>query len=503
MNPGTILVTGATGYVGSRLVPLLLERGYRVRASSRSLDKLRKWPWFDHPRLEPAAADMADRETVLKVCEGCEAAFYLVHSMDPAQKDFARADREAAENMGWAAERAGLGRMIYLGGLGEDQDNLSHHLKSRAEVEAILRGSAVPLTTLKAAMIVGVGSASFEILRYLVERLPVMVTPRWVHTKSQPIGIKDVLDYLIGCLEKPETTGGSFDIGGPDVLTYREIMNIYSEAAGLAKRLVLPVPVLTPKLSSYWIHLVTPVHASLARPLAEGLRNEVICREERIRSLVPIRPTPIREAIRQTTAAEQHENPPLAGKANPHWRGQGDPAWAGGTVFRDRRAIVTNLPPGEIWNPLQRIGGSTGWYYANWLWQSRGFFDKLIGGVGMRKGRSDPKQLCTGDEVDFWRVKDATRDKRLLLEGEMKLPGYASLEFRIRPLAGGRTELEQTALFIPHGLLGILYWYAVLPFHHLIFPGMLARIVRAAGERASRHPEDTREAAQAQEKIAP
>lgn len=484
-----ILVTGATGYIGGRLIPELLKKGWRVRASSRSIEKLKSRPWAAHPSVELMPMDVFSRESLERACAGCGAAFYLVHSMLPGQKDFQTADREAAENMKAAAEGAGLERLIYLGGLGEDSPDLSKHLKSRAEVGKILRSGRVPVTILRAAMIIGSGSASFEILRYLVERLPLMITPKWLKTLSQPVAIRNVLEYLSGCLERPETAGKIYDIGGPDILTYHDLMRIYAEEAGLPKRLVIPVPVLTPRLSSYWIHIVTPVPASIARPLAEGLKNPVLCRESEIRSIIPQELLSCRDAIRLALERLKHDAVPSrwtdAGKMPPvEALYEGDPRWAGGTLFEDRRSCQVKASPAEVWNVVSRIGGDNGWYYADWLWVFRGVLDRLAGGVGLRRGRRHSSQIFPGDALDFWRAAQVSEGKRLLLTAEMKLPGKASLEFKIIPAENGQCVLEQTARFWPRGLLGILYWYLVSPLHTLIFSGMMNSI----GKRAEHRP---------------
>ena len=351
-------------------------------------------------------------------------------------------DRRAAENMAAVAQREGLSRVIYLGGLGEDTPELSKHLRSRAEVGQVLAAGPVPATILRAGMILGSGSASFEILRYLVDRLPAMVTPRWVGTPSQPIAIRNVLGYLVGCLERPETAGRTFDIGGPEVLTYRRLMELYAEEAGLRRRLVVPVPVLTPRLSSYWIHLVTPVPAAIARPLAEGLVNPVVCQETAIRSLVPQDLLPPREAIRlalerlRGDATETHWTD--AGRIPPaEWSDPADAAWAGGTVREDVRRVVVHASPDAAWAPIVRIGGANGWYHANWLWSLRGVLDRLVGGAGVRRGRRHPVELHAGDALDFWRVEAVEPSRRLLLVAEMRLPGKATLEFRLEPRADG------------------------------------------------------------------
>lgn len=492
-----VLVLGATGYIGGRLVPRLLEAGHRVRALARAPAKLGGRPWSGHPNLEIVRGDLLDRAALLAAARGCWAAYYLVHSMNPKVTDFADADRQAADNMAEVAGEAGLERLIYLGGLGEEAAGMSRHLQSRAEVARILGGGPVPVTVLRAAMIIGSGSASFEILRYLVDRLPAMVTPRWVATPCQPIGVRNVLHYLTGCLEVPETAGGTFDIGQEEIVTYRRLMEIYAEEAGLPRRFILPVPFLTPRLSSYWIHLVTPVPAALARPLAEGLSSPVVCRDFRIRDLIPQQLLDCRRAIRlaldrmrqrevETAWSDSGPVPPA------EWAMTGDPGWAGGTVYDDSRRLICEGDPEEIWPALAAIGGRTGWYYADWLWRLRGLLDRLAGGVGLSRGRRCPLEVRPGDALDFWRVVGAERPSLLLLAAEMKLPGEAVLAFRLRPLEGGRTELQQIARYLPRGLLGLLYWYAVYPFHHLVFTGMLRGIAAAAGKGIVIGPERLR-----------
>jgi uncharacterized protein YbjT (DUF2867 family) len=489
-----ILVAGATGYVGGRLIPRLLDAGYRVRALARNPAKLKSRPWSGHPALETVRADLLDGPSMRAAAQGCRAAYYLVHSMNPAVADFARTDRQAARNMADAAEGGGIDRIIYLGGLGEEGENLSEHLRSRAEVAATLRSGKVPVTVLRAAMILGSGSASFEILRYLVDRLPIMVTPRWVDTPCQPIGIRNVLGYLIGCLECEATTGETFDIGQEEIVTYRRLMGIYAEEAGLTRRLIVPVPVLTPRLSSYWIHLVTPVPAALARPLAEGLRNEVVCRDKRIRELIPQQLLDCRQAIalalRRIAENQVESSWTDAGTIAPaEWSTVDDPDWAGGTRFDDSRRILIAAQADEVWQAVVRIGGRNGWYFANWLWGARGLIDRLSGGIGLQRGRRCPLELRVGDAVDFWRVAQIEPGKQLLLVAEMKLPGEAVLEFRLEEVVQGQSELCQIARFLPRGLLGIAYWYSVFPFHHFVFNGMLRGIARAIGKPVLRGPE--------------
>jgi uncharacterized protein YbjT (DUF2867 family) len=480
-----VAVLGATGYIGARLVPKLVESGQKVRAIGRNPDKLKGRVWSNADGVETVFGDVFDTESLEQALSGCAVVYYLVHSMNPEVGDFAEADRTAAKNMAEVAKRVGVKRIIYLAGLGEDNVDLSHHLKSRREVEEVLRSGDVPVTTLRAAMIIGSGSASFEILRYLVERLPVMVTPRWIFTQCQPIAVRNVLHYLVACLDCPQTVGETYDIGCQEVVTYSDLMRIYAEEAGLTKRLVIPVPVLTPRLSSYWIHLVTPVPAALARPLAEGLRNPVLCQDNRIRDLIPQELLDCRRAIRfalEKLRLQQVETSWTdAGAVAPvEWSTEEDPDWAGGTIFKDDRRMLVKCTAQKLWPSVVGIGGKTGWYYADWLWHLRGWMDRLLGGPGLGRGRRDPAEVQVGDALDFWRVLAVEPGHRLKLVAEMKLPGEAVLELVLTECADGTTEVRQYARYKPRGLLGLLYWYAVLPLHNLVFVGMLTGIAKAS-----------------------
>ena len=493
-NSQPIFIAGAGGYIGGRLVPRLLEAGYRVRALARSPEKLRNRRWGNHPQLEIVRGDILNYPSLLQGLEGCRAAYYLVHSMNPSVDDFSHTDRVAAMNMTKAATTAKLQQIIYLGGLGEEGSGLSHHLQSRSEVGQLLQLGSVPVTILRAAMIIGSGSAAFEILRYLVDRLPVIMTPRWVDTPCQPIGVRNVLHYLIGCLECPETLGETFDIGQPEILNYSKLMEIYAEEAGLRKRWIIPLPFLTPRLSSYWIHLLTPIPAALARPLTEGLKNPVICNDNRIVDLLPQDLFDCRKAIHLALQRQkEHEVESSwtdSGPIHPaEWSVPGDPSWAGGKIFTDSRRVIIDAEPEAIWPALAAIGGEVGWYYANWLWKLRGMIDRVLGGVGLSRGRRDHREIYPGDALDFWRVVEAEKPRRLLLSAEMKLPGQALLSFTLQELDDGRTELRQIAHFLPRGLLGLAYWYAVTPFHNFVFDGMLRGIASAGKTPISSGPE--------------
>ncbi len=480
-----VAIVGATGYIGGRLTRRLIETGHRVRCLARSPEKLQGRDWASHALLEVRQTTLTDADSLTRNLEGCEAAFYLVHSMNSAWAQYAEHDRQLAVQFALSARRAGTARIIYLGGLGETGPNLSPHLSSRREVEVALAATGVPVTVLRAAMIIGSGSASFEILRYLVERLPVMITPKWVNTPCQPIAVENVIGYLVGVLARPETAGGVFDIGGQDVLCYREIMRIMAEELGLKSRWVIPVPVLTPRLSSYWIHLVTPLSHAIAKPLAEGLKNPVVCRDDRITHLIPQELLTVRQSVRAALSqmAEHgvETNWAMAGPI------PGDPDWAGGKVFSDTRRITMQAPDWAVFRAVCRIGGANGWYSADWLWVLRGWLDLLAGGPGLRRGRRHPEQISYGEALDFWRVVDLKQDRRLALRAEMKLPGEALLEFGIEPVDASHCTLQQAALFRPRGLFGLFYWYAVAPLHHIVF-GRMLRGIQAEANRIACGP---------------
>jgi uncharacterized protein YbjT (DUF2867 family) len=482
------LVTGATGYIGGRLVPELLAAGHRVRCLARSPGKLRDHPWAGD--AEVVRGDVTDPDSTAAALRDVDVAYYLVHALG-AGDAFEDTDRRAARLFGERARAAGVRRIVYLGGLtpaGVPERSLSPHLRSRAEVGRILLDCGVPATVLRAAVIIGSGSASFEMLRYLTERLPVMVTPSWVHTRIQPIAVRDVLRTLVGSARMPDDVSRAFDIGGPDVLTYRQMMDRYTAVAALPHRFVVPVPILTPRLSGYWVGLVTPVPASIARPLTESLRHEVVCREHDIARYVPDPPgglvgfdeslrlalQRVREA-RVTTRWSSASVPGAPSDPLPT-----DPDWAGGSLYTDHRTMPVAASRERLWRVIESIGGENGWYSFPLAWAVRGWLDKLAGGVGLRRGRRDSTRLRAGDSLDFWRVEEIEPGRLLRLRAEMRLPGLAWLEMYAEADGAGRTRYRQRALFHPHGLLGHLYWWAVSPFHAVVFGGMARNIARAA-----------------------
>jgi uncharacterized protein YbjT (DUF2867 family) len=481
-RPLRCLVTGATGYIGGRLVPELLDAGFDVRCMSRSPERLRDYPWVS--RVERVRADATDPDAARRALDGVDVAYYLIHALGTG-RSFEELDRQAAQTFASAA--ANVRRIIYLGGLAPDDGRLSPHLRSRGEVGQILLDSPVPATVLRAAVILGSGSASFEMLRYLTERLPVMVTPRWVRSRIQPIAIRDVLRYLVGSASMPADVNRSFDIGGPDVLTYADMMRRYAVVAGLPSRLIIPVPPLTPRLSSLWVGLVTPVPGSLARPLVESLRNEVVCQEHDIAAYVPDPPDGLigferavelaLQRIREANVATRWSSAAVPGAPSDPL--PTDPDWAGGSLYTDERTATVPASPEAVWRVIEGIGGQRGWYSFPLAWSVRGVIDRIIGGVGLRRGRRDPDRLYVGESLDFWRVEEIEPGRLLRLRAEMRLPGLAWLEMGVRR-ENDRTIYTQRALFHPHGLLGHTYWWAIWPFHGAIFGGMMRNISRAA-----------------------
>jgi uncharacterized protein YbjT (DUF2867 family) len=484
-----ILLTGATGYIGGRLAPLLVGAGHRVRCLTRSPDKLRDVDWAGD--AEVVRGDALVRRDLDAAMAGIDLVYYLVHSIGSGD-DFEAQDRRAARNVADAAAAAGVDRIIYLGGLVPPTDQAaSPHLASRAEVGQILLDGPVPAVVLQAGVILGSGSASFEMLRYLTERLPVMVTPKWVTSRVQPIAVRDVLSYLLGAAGMPEGTNRRFDIAGPDVLTYRDMMQRYAAIAGLRRRVIIPVPVLSPWLSSQWVNVVTPVPKALAQPLIESLRNSVVASESDIRRYVDIEPVGFDRAV--ALALARIRNLDVATRwSGASWPGAPsdpmplDPAWSGGRAYRDERTCHVDAPPDGLWRVVEGIGGERGWYSWRLAWAVRGLFDRLVGGVGLRRGRRHPDRLNVGEAVDFWRVEELDRPRVLRLRAEMRLPGEAWLEFLVAPddARPGGSVLEQHAYFVPRGLAGHLYWWSVLPFHGIVFEDMLRNLARAA-ERAA------------------
>jgi uncharacterized protein YbjT (DUF2867 family) len=484
--PKTCLVTGATGYIGGRLVPELLAAGHRVRVMGRSPERLGAHPWA--ARVEMVRADASDADQVADACAGVDVVYYLVHALGSGPQ-FEATDRNTARIMARAVREAGVGRLVYLGALEPEGEELSPHLRSRTEVAEILLGSGVPTAVLRAAVVLGSGSASFEMLRYLTERLPLMVTPRWVHSQIQPIAIRDVLRYLVGCAALPPSVHRCFDIGGPDVMNYAEMMQRYAAVARLPRRRILPVPLFTPSLSSHWVGLITPVPAGIARPLVESLRNTVVCREHDIAAYVPDPPEGLLgfdeavrlavQRVRDSAVATRWASASVPGAPSDPL--PTDPDWAGGSLYVDERTQQTTAAPEALWRVVEGIGGEAGWYSFPLAWKARGALDRLVGGVGLRRGRRDPRRLYVGDALDFWRV-EALEDQRLLrLRAEMRLPGLAWLEFHVEhDAAGPSTVLRQRATFAPHGLAGHLYWWAIAVFHGIVFGGMLRGLVRAA-----------------------
>ncbi|MGI9666883.1 MAG: SDR family oxidoreductase [Acidimicrobiia bacterium] len=480
-----IAVTGATGYIGGRLVQPLLDDGHSVVCLARTPTKLRGRPWADSVDVRPA--DVSVPHGLDGALDGCDVAYYLIHSMGSGD-GFEEADFEAATRFGRAAADAGVKRIVYLGGLGDDEVELSSHLSSRHDVGIALATSGVPVTEFRAAVIIGSGSVSFEMLRYLTEVLPAMTTPTWVRTRCQPIAIRDVLAYLVAAVTDDAGQGHSiYEIAGPDILTYEEMMQTYASVAGLPRRLIIPVPVLSPRLSSLWIGLVTPLPVAIARPLVESLRHEVVVRDGTALARFDIRPIGFRESVALAASTTAGSRAPTrwsdAEATSPAKPMAADPKWSGGTMFEDRRSLRSEASAEDLYWAVSRVGGDVGYYGFTWAWRMRGVIDILAGGVGLRRGRRHPTEVRPGDAIDFWRVVAVQPNKKLELSAEMRLPGDAWLVWTIDDAAPNAT-ITQEAFFEPRGLFGRLYWYALVPFHGPIFSRMLRNIASAALNRS-------------------
>jgi uncharacterized protein YbjT (DUF2867 family) len=491
------LVTGATGYIGGRLVPELLDAGYRVRVMVRDPRKVAARPWAD--RVDVAVADALDATATGQALEGVDVSYYLLHALGTGP-DFADRELAAASNFGQQARTRDVGRVVYLGGLHPGGEDLSPHLRSRRAVGRALLDSGVPTAVLQAGVIIGSGSASFEMLRYLTERLPWMVTPKWVDTATQPIAVRDVLRYLVLAASLPADVSRTFDIGGEEVMTYRAMMQRYAEVAGLPQRRIVRVPVLSVSLSSHWVGLVTPVPASIARPLVDSLVHEAVVKERGLDAFLPPeapRPLSFDRAVALALAKVQDMDVATAwtsasspgAPSNPY---PGDPTWSGGSLYEDERSTVVAADARTTWRVVEGLGGRNGWYSWPLGWWVRGALDRLAGGPGLRRGRLHPQRLATGDAVDWWRVEDVQPGRSLRLRAEMRLPGLAWLELTVEPDGSGRSVLRQRAVFHPRGLAGHLYWAAISPFHRIVFGGMQQNMARAAEhlQQQSQQPDE-------------
>ena len=481
-----VLVTGASGYVGGRLIQELLLKDFDIRVMVRDPRKITGQPWYEKVGVAQASAENPaelDRALV-----GIDTAFYLIHSINTGA-NFDETEARIAKNFAEACERQNVKQIIYLGGIANDK-NISKHLKSREQTGISLASTSVPVMEIRAGIIIGSGSASFEMLRHLTHRLPIMTTPKWVLNRTQPIAIRDVLWYLVqaGSLKKP--VAGIYDIGGPEVLTYEEMMQTFAKISGLRKRWIVKIPVLTPALSSLWIGFVTPVPTSIAKPLVNSLISEVVA--DPMRSLDSLIPKPEHGLIPLATAIELALSKINANDVITRWsdansftapwaKAQSDPDWAGEKIFTDRRVRVTDVSIDNVWAAIEKIGGDHGWYGSDYLWYLRGLLDRMLGGVGLRRGRRDPQHLHIGESLDFWRVEELVPREKLRLYAEMILPGKAWLQFELSEV-NGKTQIVQEAIFSPRGLGGQLYWGVVMPFHALIFPTMLRNIVKEAAQ---------------------
>ena len=482
----TCLVTGSTGYIGGRLIRELLNVGYKVKVFARFPDRLRDLPWYS--KVVIISGDALNSADVSKAMKDVDVAYYLLHALNKGN-EFVDIETRMAQIFADSAKANDVKRIIYLGGLIPSQ-KLSQHLESRKITGEILRNSGVPTIELRAGVVIGSGSASFEMLRYLTERLPIMVTPKWVKTRIQPIAVRDVLYYLVGSAGITENLNQAFDIGGPDILTYKEMMNRYAKVADLRKRIIIPVPLLTPRLSSLWVGFVTPVPGSIARPLVKSLINEVICHDSEIKKYLPdpkegltnfekavdLALMRVREA-QVSTRWSSASIPGIPSEPLPS-----DPEWSGGTLYKDIRLKEINSSPEKVWQSVESIGGNNGYFSFDWAWEIRGILDRIVGGVGLRRGRRDPLHLNVGETLDFWRVEEKIPNNLLRLRAEMKMPGKAWLEFKVEQVDEHKSKLTQTAIFYPKGLAGHMYWWAIAPFHVFVFPGMIKNLKKVVEE---------------------
>lgn len=481
MDKKQILVTGATGYIGGRLIPRLLQKGHAVRVLVRGgADRLTERKW--HDKVDVVDGNVLKPETLPAAFSEIDVAYYLIHSMSDSH-EFTERERKAATNFSKAAADANIQRIVYLGGLGDPDSNLTDHLRSRQKTGELLKTDGVPVTEFRAAIVVGSGSVSFELVRHLTERVPLLISPRWVTTKVQPIAVDDVLTYLVAALSIDNNESQIVQIGGTDILSYGDMMLAYADERDLSRRIV-KVPVLTPRLSSYWAHLVTPIPAKIAHPLIEGLRSEVIVKDDSAKQLFPnIEPMSYRAAIQR--ALERVRD----GAVETVWsdaigshQGDLEPIQfvQEQGMFIERREMTVAAPPEYVYRAFTGFGGAYGWPPYDFLWEIRGLMDRVVGGVGVRRGRRNAAMLRAGDALDFWRVEKIQRNKLLRLRAEMKVPGRAWLQYEVEESDGSMSNLIQTAYFAPKGLLGLLYWYGVLPLHGLVFPGMVNDVKKRA-----------------------
>ena len=483
-QPATCLVTGATGYIGGRLVRELLLAGYKVKVLARFPDRLRDMAWFY--QVEVISGDALNISDVNRAMQNVDVAYYLLHALNQGP-EFVDIETKMAQLFAESAKNNSVQKIIYLGGLIPKQV-LSQHLESRKVTGEILRNSGVPTIELRAGVVIGSGSASFEMLRYLTERLPIMITPKWVKTKIQPIAVRDVLYYLVGAASISNDVNRAFDIGGNDIFTYKEMMEHYARVADLRKRIIIPVPLLTPRLSSLWVGLVTPVPGSIAKPLVRSLINEVICQESDIKKYLPDPKeglTTFDKAVdlalirvRDAQVSTRWSSASIPGV--PSEPMPSDPEWSGGSLYQDVRTAEVETSNHEVWKVVEAIGGEHGYFSLDWAWEIRGLMDRAVGGVGLRRGRRDPNTLHVGETLDFWRVEERIPDNLLRLRAEMKMPGKAWLEFKIEKINDNKCKLTQRAIFYPKGLAGHAYWWSIIPFHGLVFPGMCRNIAKVA-----------------------